>query len=82
MSRAVNPGGCIILLQQLKTNPERTVAVMCQAAIDGLSCHELLPLVHAKALSEVRTGWVFVQLDLRLRPALAVEEQDAFDRHF
>ena len=69
---------------QLKTNPGHTVAMLCQAAIDGtgLSFHELLPLVHTKALSKLHTGWVFVQLALRLRTALAVEEQDAFDRHF
>ena len=74
----------IMLLQHLTTNPEHSLAMLCKAAVDGtgLSFHELLPLVHAKALSELRSGWVFVQLALRLRPALAVEEQAAFDRQF
>ena len=74
----------IVLLERLTTNPEHTLQLLCQAAVDGtgLAFHELLPLVHAKALSELRAGPMLVRLALRLRPALAAEEHEAFDQQF
>ena len=48
----------------------------------GLPISELLPLCHARALTELRSAQAFVQLSLHLRQSLVAEQHEAFNRLF
>jgi hypothetical protein len=72
----------IILMERLRTSPQNTMEELFQATIcgNGLSVDELLWLFHSKALTDVRTGRMFVQLTLRLRESLPKEKHKACDQ--
>ena len=69
----------MFLFDQLKTDPERAVSLLFQS---GVPYDELLPLLHAKTLSDSRTSQCYVKFIMLLRQSLPAGQHQYIDQLF